>query len=85
MKLLKFDKIRIPFQVNSKLTERGENLLRNYCMQQNVVEWRDSVRFAISEFVSHYRVPVTSALVVTDHPKMTDRKSMLCSSRPTVR
>ena len=77
MILLKFVKIRISFQVNSQLTERREKLLRN-CMQQNVVE---CVTHSVSQYANsffHYRLPVTSALVVMDHPKMTYRRSMLC-------
>ena len=61
MKLLKFVQIRISFQVNSIFTERGAKMIQNYCMQQNVVEWRDSVRFAMARFI-----------LETDHPSGTN-------------
>ena len=40
------------------------------------------VHFAISEFVSLYRLPVTSAIVVKNHPKMTYRRSLLFCRDP---
>ena len=75
LKILAYSEIRVSFQVNSILSERGVKLIRNYITACNK-------KLLNGEPFRNIH-PVTSALVVTSHPMMTYRRSLFFCSDPS--